>query len=91
MPKFVIERNLPPGTKLTSEQLREDALRSLEVLRQLGPDIHWIHSFVTDDKIYCIYYSPDETLIREHATRLGIPADRISAVRRLLDPVNFES
>ena len=89
MPKFVIERNLPPGTKLTTEQLREDSLRSLEVLRQLGPDIHWIHSFVTDDKIYCIYYATDESLIREHARLGGFPLDRIAAVRQLLDPVNF--
>jgi hypothetical protein len=91
MPQFVIEREIPGASKMSEAQLREASLASLEVLRQLGPEIRWIHSFVTDDKIYCIYYSPDETLIREHATRLGIPADRISAVRRLLDPVNFES
>ncbi len=91
MPQFVIEREMPGASKLSEDQLREASLASLEVLRQLGPEIRWIHSFVTDDKIYCIYYSPDETLIREHAMRVGIPADRISAVRRLLDPVNFES
>lgn len=90
MPKFVIERNLPPGVRPTPEQLREDSLRSLEVLRRLGPDIQWIHSFVTDDKIYCIYYAPDETLIREHARLAEFPLDRIAAVRQLLDPVNFQ-
>jgi hypothetical protein len=62
--------------------------KSLEVLRELGLEIQWIQSFVTDDKIYCIYYAPDESLIREHARRGGFRADRISAVRQLLDPVN---
>jgi Nickel responsive protein SCO4226-like len=90
MPKFVIERNIAPGTVVTNDELRTASLKSLEVLRELGPEIQWIQSFVTDDKIYCIYYAPDESLIREHARRGGFRADRISAVRQLLDPVNFE-
>jgi Protein of unknown function (DUF4242) len=90
MPKFVIERNLPPGTVLSDADIEASSLKSLEVLRELGPDIQWIQSFVTDDKIYCIYYAPDDALIREHARLAGIPADRVTAVRRLLDPVNFQ-
>ena len=89
MPQFVIEREIPGASKMSDEELREASLASLAVLRQLGPEIRWLHSFVTDDKIYCIYYSPDETLIKEHAQKLGIPAYRISAVRRILDPVNY--
>ena len=90
MPKFVIERDIPPGTVVSDRELRVASLKSLEVLRELGPEIQWIQSFVTDDKIYCIYYAPDESLIREHARRGGFRADRISAVRQLLDPVNFQ-
>jgi hypothetical protein len=90
MPTFVIERELAPGTVLTDAQIREDSLRSLEVLRELGPEIRWINSFVTDDKIYCIYSAPDEALILEHARRGSFRADRVSAVRRLLDPANFQ-
>ena len=90
MPKFVIERSIPPGTVVTEEELRAASLKSLEVLRELGPEIQWIQSFVTDDKIYCIYYARDEALILEHARRGGFAADRVSAVRKLLDPVNFQ-
>ena len=90
MPKFVIERELAPGTVLTDAQIREDSLRSLEVLRELGPEIQWINSFVTDDKIYCIYSAPDEALILEHARRGRFRADRVAAVRRLLDPASFQ-
>jgi hypothetical protein len=90
MPKFVIEREIPPGTVLSDGDLQAASLKALELLRELGPEIQWIQSFVTDDKIYCIYYAPDESLIREHARRGGFRADRISAVRQLLDPVNFQ-
>lgn len=88
MPQYVIERSIPGAGSLTDEQLREISLRSLEVLDGLGPQIQWLHSYVTEDKVYCVYLAPDETTVREHARRSGIPADRISAVRRLLDPVN---
>jgi hypothetical protein len=90
MPKFVIEREFPGASRLTEEQLRDGSLHALAALRELGPEIRWIHSFVTDDKMYCIYWAPDETLIREHSRMTGLPADRVSAVRRLLDPSNFE-
>jgi hypothetical protein len=91
MPKFIIERTIPGASRMTEAEIREGSLRSLEVLRRLGPDIQWIHSFVTDDKIYCIYFSPDESLILTHAQLTGLPADRVAAVRRLLDPANFEA
>ena len=88
MPQYVIERTIPGAGKLNDEQLREISLRSLETLEGMGPQIQWLHSYVTEDKVYCVYLAPDETAVREHARRTGIPADRISAVRRLLDPVN---
>ncbi len=90
MPKFVIEREWPGASRLSEAELREASLKSLEVLRELGPEIRWIHSYVTDDKIYCIYYARDESLIREHGRILGVPVDRVAAVRRLLDPSSFE-
>ena len=90
MPKFVIEREWPGASKMTDPELREGILRSLEVLKQLGPCIRWIHSYVTDDKIYCIYYAPDESTIREHARMLGVPLSRVSAVRRLIDASSYE-
>jgi cell division inhibitor SulA len=90
MPKFVIEREVPGASKFSEDQVREASLKSLEVLRDLGPQIRWIHSIVTDDKIYCIYFAPDETLIREHGQKVGFPVNRVSAVRRLVDPANFE-
>jgi len=89
MPEYVIEREVPGAGKLTEEQLREVSLKSLEVIRGIGSSIQWLHSYVTDDKIYCVYFAPDEEPIREHARRLGVPANRISAVRRLIDPVKY--
>lgn len=86
MPQFVIERNIPGAGSLTQEQLREVSLRSLQALNDLGQQIQWLHSYVTEDKVYCVYLAPDEDTIREHARKSGIPADRISAVRRLIDP-----
>ncbi len=86
MPQYVIEREIPGVGKMTPEQQREAARKSIEALGELGPDIVWIHSFVTDDKVYCIYFAPDESLIRKHAEMTGVPVDRISAVRSLLEP-----
>jgi hypothetical protein len=90
VPQFVIERHIENLSGFTEEDIREVSLKSLEVLKQLGPEIQWIQSFVTDDKIYCIYYAPDEALIREHADRSNLPADRIAAVRRLIEPSKFK-
>ena len=86
MPKFVIEREVPGAGSLSETQLREMSQKSVSVLKAMGPEIQWLHSYVTGDKVYCIYLAPDETTIQEHARRVGIPANRISAVRRLLDP-----
>jgi len=90
MPKFVIEREIPGAGKLTDAQLREISQKSVSVLQALGPGIQWLHSYVTGDKVYCVYLAPDETIIREHAKRVGLPANRISAVRRLIDPASAE-
>ena len=74
---------------MTPEQIREVALRSLDVLGELGPQIQWLHSWVTDNKVYCIYFAPDEELIRKHAEMGDFPVDRISAVRELIDPSDY--
>ena len=88
MAQFVIEREVVGAGNLSELELREISLRSLQALKELGPEIQWLHSYVTEDKVYCIYLAPDEDTIREHARRVGIPADRVAAVRRLIDPVN---
>jgi Protein of unknown function (DUF4242) len=89
VPQFVIERDVPGAGDLTEEQIRETSLKSLEILSGMGPQIQWLQSYVTDDKIYCVYFAPDEAPIREHAKRLGLPANRVSAVRRLIDPQKY--
>ena len=90
MPKFVIEREIAGAGKLTDEQLRDVSKKSASVLCELGPKIQWLHSYVTNDKVYCVYMSPDEATIQEHAKRVGIPANRVSAVRRVIDPSTAE-
>jgi hypothetical protein len=88
MPQYVIEREIPNAGELTDEELRAVYLKSLDTLHALGPQIQWLHSYVTENKVYCVYLAPDEATVQEHARRTGIPANRVSAVRRLLDPVN---
>jgi cell division inhibitor SulA len=90
MPRYVIERNLPGAGKLTPEEIRGVAQKSCGVLKELGSDIQWLESYVTEDKIYCVYVAPDEALIREHAKRGGFPADRISQVKRQISPLTAE-
>lgn len=90
MPQYVIEREIPGAGQLTDVQLRDVSLKSLESLGQLGGQIQWLHSYVTEDKVYCVYLAPNETMVQEHARLTGIPANRVSAVRRLLDPINFK-
>jgi hypothetical protein len=90
MPKFVIEREVPGAGNLTAAQLREISQKSVSVLSEMGPKIQWLHSYVTGDKVYCVYLAPDEAAIQEHARRVGIPANRVSAVRHLLDPASAE-
>ncbi len=86
----MIEREVPGAGALSETQIRDLALRSLQTLKEMGPQIQWLHSYVTEDKVYCVYLAPDEDSIREHARRVGIPADRVSAVRRLVDPANLK-
>ena len=90
MPQYVIERQIPGAGSLSEAEIREVSLRSIDALKQLGPQIQWLHSYVTEDKVYCVYLAPDENTIREHARRAGIPADRVSAVRRLIDPLVYQ-
>lgn len=90
MPQFVIEREIPGAGALSETQIRDISLRSLETLKEMGPQIQWLHSYVTEDKVYCVYLAPDENSIREHARRAGIPADRVAAVRRLIDATNLK-
>jgi hypothetical protein len=90
VPQFVIEREIPGAGDLSDSQLREVSRHSVAVLKEMGSQIQWLHSYVTGDKVYCVYFAPDEATIREHARRVGLPANRISAVRRLLDPTSAE-
>ena len=90
MPKYVIEREIPGAGKLTPEQLRAISEKSCGVLSKLGPQIQWLESYVTDDKIYCVYIAPDEATVREHAKQGGFPANRVSQVRRMIDPTTAE-
>jgi hypothetical protein len=86
MPQFVIEREIPGVGNFSEAQLQEIARKSVAVLNEMGPEIKWLHSYISGDKIYCVYLAPDEVTIREHARRGGFPVSRVSAVRRLLDP-----
>jgi Protein of unknown function (DUF4242) len=86
VPKFMIERELPGAGSLSDEELRNISQQSNKVISDLGPEIHWLQSYVTDDKIYCIYVAPDEDILLEHARCGGFPADKISRVSTLIDP-----
>jgi len=90
LPKFVIEREIPAAGKLPPDQLKAISQKSCAVLRELGPQIQWIESFVTDDKLYCVYIAPDEATVRQHAEKGGFPANRISRVRSIIDPTTSE-
>ena len=90
MPKYLIERDIPGAGALTQEQLRGVAQTSCNVLRELGPQIQWVESYVTGDKVYCVYISPNEDLIREHAEKGGFPANRISEIKTVIDPTTSE-
>lgn len=91
MPKFIIERDIPDAGKLSREQLHGIAVKSCDVLRAMGPEIQWVESFVTDNKVYCIYNAESAELVREHAERGGFPADEINQVRARIDPTTSES
>lgn len=90
MPKFVIERNMPGAGKLSAADLKAASQKSCGVLNRMGPQIQWIHSYVTDDKIYCVYLAPDEAAVRQHAREGGFPADSIARVRTMIEPTTAE-
>lgn len=90
MPKYVIERDLPGAGALSAEQLKGISQKSCDVLGTLGPQIQWVQSYVTGDKIYCVYIAPNEEMVREHARMGGFPANRISAVNAIIDPTTSE-
>jgi hypothetical protein len=90
MPKFIIERGIPGAGSLTAEELRAVSQKSCGVLREMGPQVQWVESFVTDDKVYCVYLAPDEAAVREHARRGDFPADSVAEVRRMIDPTTAE-
>ena len=90
MPKYLIERELPGAGGLTAEQMMGVAQKSCSVLRNMGPLIQWVESYVTADKIYCVYIAPNETMVREHASQGGFPANRISEIKRMIDPTTAE-
>ncbi|HEX6978062.1 MAG TPA: DUF4242 domain-containing protein [Alphaproteobacteria bacterium] len=90
MPRYVIERHVPGAGRMSPAELQNIAEKCCDVLRELGPDIQWIESYVTDDKVYCIYRAPTADMVRQHAIRGGFPADRISEVRTVIDPTTAE-
>ena len=90
MPKFVIERNIPEAGKLSPQQLQAISQKSCGVLIEMGPQIQWVQSYVTDDRIYCVYIAPDEDAVRQHAQQGGFPANRISQIRSVIDPTTAE-
>ena len=91
MPKYVIEREMPNVGKLTKQELQAASQKSCGVLQKLGPKVQWLESFVTDDKLYCVYIAPNEEMVREHAIQGGFPANRVSAVRSIIGPTTAEA
>ncbi len=90
MPKFLIEREIPGASKLSAEELQGISQKSCGVLREMGPQIQWVQSYVTDEKIYCVYIAPNEDAVREHASRGGFPANRVSRISSVIDPTTAE-
>jgi cell division inhibitor SulA len=90
MPKYVIEREIPGAGSLSAQELQGISQKSCGVLRNLGTQIQWLHSYVTDNKIYCVYIAPNEELVREHAKQGGFPANKISEVKQIIDPTTAE-
>jgi hypothetical protein len=91
MPKYIIEREIAGAGKLTPEQLQSISQKSCGVLKKLGPQIQWLESYVTDDKVYCVYIAPDEATVREHAKQGGFPASRVSEVKGIIDPTTAQA
>ena len=91
MPKYVIERDIPKAGDLTQQQIQAISQKSCSVLQNLGSQIQWVHSYVTDDKIYCVYIAPNEVMVKEHAKQGGFPANRVSEVKRMIDPTSADA
>ena len=91
MPKYVMEREIPNAGALNPQQLHDIAGKSCDVLRAMGPEIQWVQSYVTDNKIYCVYIAPNENMVREHAKKGGFPANKVSEVMSIIDPTTSES
>lgn len=91
MPKYIIEREIPGAGQLTPAQLQAISEKSCDVLKQMGPQIQWVQSYVTSDKIYCVYIAPNEAVIREHAEQGGFPANSVSEIKSMIDPTTAES
>ncbi len=91
MPKYVIEREIPGAGKWPAQELQAISQKSCSVLNQMGPQIQWVQSYVTDDKIYCVYVAPNEEMVREHARQGGFPANRVSAIKSVIDPTTAEA
>ena len=90
MPRYVIERDIPGAGKLSPDELRDISRKSCTVLEEMGPKVQWEHSYVTGDKVYCVYHAENEALVREHAQRGGFPANRVERVSAVIDPVTAE-
>lgn len=90
MPKYLIERDIPGAGKLTPAELQSISQKSCGVLQGMGPQIQWLHSYVTGDKVYCVYIAPDEAMVREHASQGGFPANRVSEIKSVIDPTTAE-
>ena len=90
MPKFLIEREIPGAGELKPEELQAISQKSCSVLQEMGPQIQWVESYVTGDKVYCVYIAPDEAAVREHAQRGGFPANRVSEIKGMIDPTTAE-
>ncbi len=90
MPRYVIEREIPGAGALSAQELQGISQKSCDVLKEMGPQIQWIHSYVTDNKVYCVYIAPNEDMVREHARKGGFPANRISEIKSVIDPVTAE-
>jgi hypothetical protein len=91
MPKYVIERDIPGVGNVTPQEVAAISQKSCSVLQNLGPQIQWVHSYITADKIYCVYIAPNEEMVREHAKKGGFPANRVSEVKRVIDPTSAEA
>ena len=90
MPKYVIEREIPGAGKLSQDELHGISQKSCSVLNELGPQVQWVHSYVTDDKVYCVYIAPDEASVRQHAEKGGFPANSVAEVKTVIDPTTAE-